>query len=155
MHIRRAAPADVVMLTALSLTSKAYWGYDAAFMTRVASSFEVTPDYVTRWPVYVLMDGDEAAGFYGFRAVGDETFLYDMWLKPAYIGRGLGRMLWRHALQTAREAGYDRFKIESDPNAERFYIRMGASRVGEITSKDSGRVLPLLEVVTYPQGDSS
>ncbi|GMV34320.1 MAG: hypothetical protein AMXMBFR60_21490 [Chloroflexota bacterium] len=39
-------------------------------------------------------------------------------------------------------------KIEADPNAESFYIRMGARRIGEHRSDVDGapRILPALEM---------
>ncbi len=35
-------------------------------------------------------------------------------------------------------------RIASDPNAEGFYLKMGARRVGETPSQPEGRALPLL-----------
>jgi len=70
-----------------------------------------------------------------------------MWVTPTAIGSGLGRMLWSHAVETARANGYTAFSIESDPNAEGFYLRHGAKRVGEIVSAATGRVLPLMSYV--------
>jgi len=69
----------------------------------------------------------------------------DLWLYPRLIGRGIGRRLFEHALLTARELGFESLLIESDPNAEGFYLAMGAMRVGERRSP-SGRTLPLLRV---------
>jgi len=146
--VRRAVAADAQSLTALCLRSKAYWGYDAAFMAKVREEFVVTEDYISKCPVYVLQAGTAPVGFYGFRMIGNHPFLSDLWIEPAYIGRGFGGMLWRHALGTARAAGYDHFLIESDPNAEGFYLRMGAERIGEIKSVSTGRMLPLLKIAS-------
>jgi len=44
-------------------------------------------------------------------------------------------------------------KIEADPNAESFYIRRGARRVGEHRSDVDGmpRILPVLEIqIEFP-----
>jgi hypothetical protein len=53
-------------------------------------------------------------------------------------------MLWEAAISHAAGAGFDAFSIESDPNAEPFYLAMGAHRIGTRISDDSGRELPLL-----------
>jgi GNAT superfamily N-acetyltransferase len=145
-EIRRAEPADANTLTTLCMKSKAHWGYDAAFMAKIESSFVITADYILNWPVYVLLEGSTAIGFYGFRDVDNQPFLCDIWLVPSHIGKGLGKLLWLHALETARSAGYDHFLIESDPNAEGFYLGMGANCIGSIKSEASGRTLPLLEM---------
>ena len=56
------------------------------------------------------------------------------------MGRGIGRALFEHAVEQARRLGSHALKIESDPNAEGFYKRMGAHRVGEtITAIDGQR----------------
>jgi hypothetical protein len=48
-------------------------------------------------------------------------------------------------IQIGRE-GARRLLIEADPNAERFYERLGAQRIGEAPSTAvPGRLLPLLE----------
>jgi hypothetical protein len=39
-----------------------------------------------------------------------------------------------------------RLKIVSDPNAEGFYLRMGAQRVGWVAAQPRGRRLPLLVI---------
>ena len=69
-----------------------------------------------------------------------------MWVLPQHMGRGIGRGLFSHAVGRARKLNFNAIEIESDPNAEGFYLRMGAQRVG---SRDSEidqvkRELPIL-----------
>ena len=142
--IRRALAADAATLSALAFRSKSYWPYDAALLERLRPALTVSVEYVAAWPVYVAEDHGRCAGFYGFRSIDGETFLHDFWVDPPLIGTGIGRALWHHALRTARAHEYTSFLIESDPNAEPFYIRMGARRARERVSPDSGRLLPLL-----------
>jgi len=54
--------------------------------------------------------------------------------------------LFAHAVAQARKLGQRTLKIEADPNAEGFYTRMGARRVGEAVTEIEGqrRELPLL-----------
>ena len=60
--------------------------------------------------------------------------------------RGTGRSLFEHAVSQTRNLGFRTIKIEADPNAEGFYQRMGAKRVGASVSEVEGerRELPLL-----------
>jgi GNAT superfamily N-acetyltransferase len=64
------------------------------------------------------------------------------------MGRGVGRALFERARELAAAAGATTFEIDADPNAEPFYLRMGARRVGEIRSEIEGqpRVRPLLHL---------
>jgi GNAT superfamily N-acetyltransferase len=143
-QIRRAVPADREALAALARASKAHWGYDESFMRLVDPALVPDFAYLSDCPVFVAEDGDVPLGFYGFQSRGGEMFLEDMWVAPSAIGSGVGRLLWDHAVATARANGYPSFSIESDPNAEGFYLHAGAKRVGEIVSPSTGRSLPLL-----------
>jgi predicted N-acetyltransferase YhbS len=62
------------------------------------------------------------------------------------MGRGIGRALFEHAVEESRRLGHRSLRIEADPNAEGFYARMGARRVGETIAEIEGqrRELPLL-----------
>ena len=108
-------------------------------------SFLDPSGYIADWPVYLAEQDGEIAGFYGFRRNQNEIFLHDLFIEPKWIGKGVGTQLWNHAMQTARENGWEKFLIESDPFAEPFYIKLGATRIGEIISPGSSRALPLLE----------
>jgi N-acetylglutamate synthase-like GNAT family acetyltransferase len=71
--------------------------------------------------------------------------LMHLFVEPAAIGGGRGKRLWQHAVETARQLGFQEIIIGSDPQAEAFYKAMGARRVGEVASiVRAGRMLPLL-----------
>jgi GNAT superfamily N-acetyltransferase len=148
--IRRAVPGDREALATIARAAKAHWGYDEAFMRSVDAALVPDPEYLAEDPVFVAEDGEMMLGFYGFRLRVDTMFIEDMWVTPTVIGTGIGRALWRHALDTARANGYATFSIESDPYAEGFYLRQGAMRIGEIASSATGRMLPLLLYVVSP-----
>jgi GNAT superfamily N-acetyltransferase len=62
------------------------------------------------------------------------------------MGAGVGRTLLEAANRLARDAGVRELLIESDPQAEAFYLRQGAERIGRRTSPSTGRELPLLRL---------
>jgi GNAT superfamily N-acetyltransferase len=145
MTIRRARPADRDALAALAFRSKAHWGYDDAFMERSRGALTPSDAYLANDPVFIAVDDrGTAVGFYGFVREGRELWLNDLWIEPASIGTGAGRVLFAHAVETARASGDAAFFIESDPNAEGFYLTMGAARTGERLAAGSGRMLPVL-----------
>jgi ribosomal protein S18 acetylase RimI-like enzyme len=92
-------------------------------------------------------------GFYALVGEGREIELEHLWVLPEHMGTGVGRALFDHAVRRAASLGAEVLGIESDPNAEGFYRRMGATRVGEINYRIDGqnRTLPLLlmEVPNY------
>ncbi|HEY0395320.1 MAG TPA: GNAT family N-acetyltransferase [Candidatus Elarobacter sp.] len=151
LRIRRARGDDAPALTTLAIASKQHWGYDADFMALVRPALAPSPDDIENNPVFIIeSSAGEPAAFYGFKNRGGDVFLEDMWVHPARIGTGLGRILWNHALATAQSERYHSFLIESDPNAEPFYLHCGAQRAGEMVSPATGRVVPLLRVDVPP-----
>lgn len=147
LRIRRARAAEAASLTELSLRSKALWGYDVAFLARCRIAMQVKEANVDKQPHYVAeMDG-QVAGFYGFEPLPDGVGLDYMFVDPDFVGRGVGRALLDHAVALARELGHETLTIVADPNAEGFYRRMGAERIGSQASDvDPGRQLPVLRI---------
>ena len=96
--------------------------------------------------MYAAISGGEPIGFYAFRGEGRELELHHLWVLPAWIGSGIGRLLFEHAMDRSASRGASIVEIEADPNAEGFYSRMGARRVGESVYEieDQSRVLPLM-----------
>jgi GNAT superfamily N-acetyltransferase len=67
-----------------------------------------------------------------------------LFIEPEYIGKGIGRMLIEHAKEQAERLGVVKIVIQGDPNAEPFYIAIGALPCGTRESGSiSGRQLPL------------
>jgi hypothetical protein len=67
--IRRAAPTEAELLTALALRSKAVWGYSAAFMERCRPLLTLTPAYIETYPTFVAVE-DGISGFYSLKPRG-------------------------------------------------------------------------------------
>ncbi|MFJ6621102.1 GNAT family N-acetyltransferase [Kitasatospora sp. NPDC091335] len=124
--IRRADETDAERLTDLIQTCSAYRGEYAAMI----DGYRVTPDYIARHEVFLA--ADRAAGqLLGFYALIREPAELDlMFVADEAQGRGTGRELIGHMLELARGAGITEVRVVSNPPAERFYLRVGAERVG-------------------------
>ena len=152
--IRAALPEEATALSELALRSKAHWGYDDAFLAACRRELTVSRARIERDVAAVLEKDGVAQGFYLLRAEGGsatgachQAELELFFLDPSSIGEGNGRRLWLHAVASAREYGYRRIIIHSDPHAEGFYLAMGARRVGEVASGSvEGRSLPLMQL---------
>jgi GNAT superfamily N-acetyltransferase len=143
--IRPARADEAEHLTDLSLRSKTYWGYDASFLARCRSIMRVKTANIETWPHYVAEVGGRVAGFYGLERDDEGVGLDYMFVETEFIGRGIGRALWNHAVATAQGLGHRALIVVSDPNAEGFYLKMGAQRVGaRISDLEPNRRLPVL-----------
>lgn len=147
--IRRAEPDEAAALTAIAHAAKRHWGYPDAWIAEWRDALTLAPAYILGHAVFVAVEEDEPRGFYALSMEDGLAELDHLWMEPGWMGRGLGRALFEHAVATARAAGAARLQIDSDPHAEAFYLRMGARRTGEIPADVDGvhRVLPRLEVM--------
>lgn len=141
MHVRPARVEEASALTELAMRSKAHWGYDAAFLAACRDELTVRAVDIPRIDVADL-DGT-AIGMVRLESERVE----DLFVEPTSIGTGVGRVLFRHAVRRAAAEGMKRLRIDADPNAEGFYLAMGAHRTGESPSASiPGRMLPSLEL---------
>ena len=144
--VRRAVPGDAEVLGGIALAAKGHWGYPGRWMERWREDLVISPGFVRDNEVHVAVVDGGIAGFYALVGEGRRLALDHLWVSPGRIGTGLGRLLFEHATRQAADLGAGVVEIESDPNAEPFYLRMGARRVGEEVYELDGkeRVLPLL-----------
>ena len=146
MRIRPAQPGEAAAITALALRSKAHWGYDEAFMARAATELRWDEGDLRRLVVHVAERDGALLGFSAVDLAGAE--LEALFVEPAAIGTGVGRALLATACAAARAHGVDSLALDADPEAEAFYVRMGARRVGESRSPSTGRLLARLAIAT-------
>jgi ribosomal protein S18 acetylase RimI-like enzyme len=145
VEVRPARPDEAELLTALALRSKAYWGYEKKLLDAWRPDLTIAPEYITGHRVAVAQAGGRVLGFCAVIGEPPEAELDHMWVDPDAIGRGVGRRLWEHAVESTRAAGFTALRIEAEPHAEGFYRAMGAHRIGAVESGSvTGRSLPLL-----------
>lgn len=134
------------MLSLIAYAAKRHWGYPKRWMERWREGLTITPEFVEENEVYAALVEGEPVGFYALVGQGCRIELEHLWVLPERMGTGVGRALLEHAAGRAADLGAETLGIEADPNAEGFYRRMGARRVGETTYELDGRerILPLL-----------
>jgi len=145
MHIARAKPDDAETLTRIALAAKRSWGYPDPWMESWREVLTIQPKFIATHETYVAVMEGRILGFYALSCDAGHLRLEHLWVLPAAMKQGIGRAIFAHALDRARALGFQAIEIESDPNAEGFYQRMGARRVGQRISEMDGerRVLPL------------
>lgn len=146
MIVRDAGIADLVVLSALAFTSKAYWGYDDAFMEACRAELTVRAEHLETYVVRIAELDGAIAGFHGVERTAKHPELMWLFVAPEFMGRGIGRALLDDAAAVARDLGAATLTIVADPNAQAFYVRAGARVVGaEPSGSIPGRNLPRLE----------
>jgi GNAT superfamily N-acetyltransferase len=148
MKIVQAKSEDAEALTEIAHAAKRHWGYPESWMAAWRDVLTMRPDFIAANVAYVAREDNLAVAFYVLTREDDGIHLDHLWVLPRAMGRGIGRALFEHAAARARSLGFDSIKIEADPNAEGFYERMGARRLGVHISEVEGtrRELPLMEL---------
>ena len=152
MQIVRAQPADATALSAIAYAAKASWGYPAHWLQHWREQLTVTPEFIAANETYAAVNDERMVGFHALVGTPEMMRLEHLWVCPGAMGGGIGRSLFRHAAARGRALGASCLTIEADPNAEPFYLHLGAIRVGAIRSEIEGqaRELPLLRLELLP-----
>lgn len=141
--IRLAKLEEAQTLTNLMRRSKAHWGYDADFMADAEAEMTVRTEDFISCKHYILEIEGQPAGFSSLCDRGEVVLLDNLFIEPKWIGQGVGRQLWDHAVSFAQKEKLTAIILVSDPNALGFYQKMGAVVVGESQSGiRPGRMLP-------------
>lgn len=151
-EIRPARPEEAGALHELALRSKAYWGYDAAFMAQCVDALSVDTAAIETGRMIVAEDDGGVRGMMGWEpaepgecAEGADWDISHLFVDPAAMGRGMGGALFRAGMRRIKDMGGAGVSILADPGARAFYERMGAELVGDAPSDAiPGRRLPLL-----------
>jgi GNAT superfamily N-acetyltransferase len=146
LQIIRARPEDADALTEIAHAAKRHWGYPEPWIEAWRDILTMRPEFIAANVAYAAIENDQPVGFYLLTTEPDGIHLDHLWILPMAMHRGVGRLLFKHAVGQTRDLGFNAIKIEADPNAEGFYQRMGARRTGANISLVEGewRELPLL-----------
>ena len=148
LQIRRATPDEGKALTALAHAAKRHWGYPEEWINHWQTDLTITADFIANNEVFVATIEGEIAGCCALVLSETLTELEHMWIDPKHMSKGIGRALFEHTKRRAKELGSNTMELSADPNAESFYERMGAKRIGEVPADvlAESRVLPRMRI---------
>ncbi|MBS1789121.1 MAG: GNAT family N-acetyltransferase [Acidobacteria bacterium] len=156
LSIRRANSEEAAALTDIAFAAKRHWGYPESWIEIWRDDLTITAEFIERNEVFAAIENGELIGFYALVKSEGRTELDHLWVLPEWVGKGIGRQLLAHAMDRASTSGTRQIEIVSDPNAEGFYLKAGAKRIGQVVSTIEGqqRRLPRLAIDTFTTGDA-
>ena len=143
LHFIDAKEKHVDLLRDTLITSKGHWGYSQEQLEKWRSNLRFEEEYIARNTVKLVLQESDVIGFFAL-VKGDIDELDHFWLLPKAIGKGNGNLVFKEILSECKMLNISEFYIISDPDAEGFYLKKGALKVGEVYSEPQKRMLPKL-----------
>ncbi|WP_162263960.1 MULTISPECIES: GNAT family N-acetyltransferase [Legionella] len=126
--------------------SKAVWNYSESFLNVFMEKYGVKPSFLEREEIVLFEKDQSLVGLYAFKINEQSAAELDLFfINSNHIRQGLGKQIWQHAINFASTKGWLKFELVSDPNAEGFYLKMGAKSLRKFESFP-GRFVPVLSV---------
>ncbi|TDW44345.1 putative N-acetyltransferase YhbS [Flavobacterium sp. 270] len=147
MNIQKAKPEDHIRLTEITKKSKAFWGYSEEQILAWDIQLTITSAYIQNNPVFNLVEDNKIMGYYSYIIEeNNQVKLDNLFLLPEYIGKGLGIYLMNDFLQRMRNEKCKKIILDSEPNTEQFYQKLGFKKVGEFETSIKNRFMPIMEM---------
>lgn len=147
MKIIKAKNTDCKKLTALTIQSKAYWNYSSKQIHEWIDDLTISTQYIDNNEVYSLIDSETLVGYYSFFSLNEkEVVLDNLFVLPDYIGKGCGKFLMVHFLEKVKTLNFEKVRLDSEPNAEKFYAKFGFKVIGKLKTSIKNRFLPIMEL---------
>lgn len=147
MIIEKASTKDHEILTEITKKSKAYWGYSEEQILKWSNNLTITQDYLKDNDVFKLINDNKIVGYYSYMIEKEKNVILDnLFVLPEYIGNGLGKYLMTDFLNRMKEIKIEKITLDSEPNAELFYSKMGFVKIGEFETSIKNKFMPIMEL---------
>src|SRR5689334_59009 len=103
--IRTPDVAELPALSDLCLRSKAVWGYDAVFMAACRAELTFRPDELSSSQIAVAEQTGAIVGVAQVKPIGEGADLAKLFVEPATLRAGIGKLLFAWAADVARNMG--------------------------------------------------
>jgi ribosomal protein S18 acetylase RimI-like enzyme len=146
--IERVRPEQAQQLSDIAFASKGYWGYPKRWMDLWKPQLTFSPEFFEQYESWAAVEDARLLGFYTLEQRSGNAWLENLWVLPEFMGKGVGKALFLHAIELSRRRGYKTLQLEADPNAVGFYEKMGMYKLRERQYEIDGqpRILPTMEL---------
>ncbi len=150
MKIEKAIESDHLILTEITKKSKAFWGYSDEQLKIWENNLTISYQYIFKNATFKLVENGVIIGYYSFVKNDNNTiYLDNLFILPENINQGLGKLLVKDFLKRVENKGFEKIYLHSDPNAEKFYSKLGFLKVGEFETSIKNRYLPIMEMRNF------
>lgn len=137
---------DLEAMSTIAQKAKGFWNYPKEWLKLWEDQLTFTStDLKNNWSCGAYIE-ERLVGFVTFSQKENIAEIDNLWVLPEFMNQGIGGNLMAKALLAAKNNQLEKVRIESDPNAESFYKKFGAVRVGLVDSQPKPRKLPVLEI---------
>ncbi len=147
MKFERATINDNEILSEITKKSKAFWGYSEEQILEWNDNLTISKNYIESNATFKLLDGNKVIGYYSYILEKTVAKLDNLFVLPEYIGKGLGKYLIDDFLTRMRNQKVKKIILDSDPNAEEFYLKIGFKKIGEFETSIKNRFMPIMEMI--------
>jgi len=153
--VRDACKNDSSDLTKVAFEAKKYWNYPEEYIERWKHELTITDSYINSNIVRISETETEIVGFYSIvHTLVDQMFgevfvekgywLDHMFILPEYHKKGIGSLFIEEIKELIpKKYKQNELNIFVDPNAEGFYVKMGAKFVRTSKSSIPDRTIPI------------
>ena len=137
-EIRRARADEAGAIRDLITRSMAHWPHPPEYLEQAVELMSLSAEDVRRDEAWVVERDGTVVGFYRISREGEVAEIEELHLEPAFIGRGLGRRMFEHAVERARAIGASGLEWSTDEYALGFYRAVGGTEIGTSPSGIAG-----------------
>ena len=136
LRVETAVAEHLPALDHIAIRAKAWWRYDDMWLAQCARELRVDPQAVADAMAMVALSdvatADQPVGFAALQLLPNSGYaLSHLFVRPEFIGGGIGRALLTAMSSKVRELGGNSLWVQSDPQAVPFYLRAGGTHDGE------------------------
>lgn len=129
--IKKVRP-DYEVLNDIMMRSLAVWGYSSKELEEASEVLEITIEFLDKSICYVAELDGLIKGFFCIEPSRDEELSKaKFYIEPNSMRLGLGTRLWNKVIYELKNHEVKSFKFLIAPNAQGFYEKLGAVKIGE------------------------
>lgn len=146
IQFKKAQPNDSKLLSKTTFESKKMWNYTDDQMNLWIEELTITEPYIEENIVFKIFDNDKYIGFFSLVAKEEFIEIDHFWLLPKNTRKGYGGKTFNFIKKMAKELDYDILEVYAEPNANKFYEKIGGKKIRSKESKIKGRFLDVYEI---------